>query len=88
MWRYDKTPWYDRDVTLKRGSRCVDYIAVIKGLKPHLEGYEAMDRDEKFNTYHIWNAADLNLENLFQENLFELDSHGRTKLELRISIHR
>ena len=30
--RHETFLWHDRDATFKRGSRCIDYIAVSEGL--------------------------------------------------------
>ena len=72
LWRYDKTPWNDVEVTCKRGIRHVDSIASNEGLTPHGEGYE-IDWDEIFNAGSRGDVVDLILEKFFREHFVDVD---------------
>ena len=88
LWCHDHTPWNVRDVTFKRGSRCIDTIAISDGLMICLEGHEVIDWDEKIKNDHRGHAIDLNLEDFFQESVSKSDCCNRTRLDPGRSSHR
>ena len=67
----------DRDATLKRGSRCADYVAASEGLIRFIEGFEAIEWYDKTSTDCRGHVVELNLENFFNGNLCELDQMSR-----------
>ena len=81
-------PWNDVDVTFKRGSRCIDSIAMNEGIMTFVEGFEFIDWDEKNSTDHRGRAIELNLEHLFNKNMRGLDAVTRSQLNPRRSSHK
>ena len=61
-WCHDHIPCNNRDIGFKRGSRCIDSIAISDGLMPFLVGHEVTYWNDKFKTDHRWHVIDLKLE--------------------------
>ena len=80
---WETASWNDRDVTIKRGSRHIHSIVVSEGLMPIIEGFEAIEWDDKMSADHRGHILELNLEKFFNENLCELDQVNRSKLDSR-----
>ena len=59
--RMVKVSWNDRDVTFKRGSRCIDSIAIREGLTPFIEGFEVIEWDDKISMDHRGHIVEVNL---------------------------
>ena len=81
-------PWNDRDVTFKRFSRCIESIAVSEGLMSFIDGFEVIEWDEKMSTDYSSHLVELNLENFFNENLYELYQENRSKLDSSRRSHK
>ena len=58
---HEGIPYDDIDVKFKRGSRCIDSIAVSEGIMPFVEGFEVIDWDENILKDHRGHAIELNL---------------------------
>ena len=58
----------------------IDSIAASEGLMPFIEGFEAIEFDEKTSSDHSGHVVKLNLENFYNENLNEINQSNRSKL--------
>ena len=85
---HERIPCNERDFIFKRGSRRIDSISVSEGLMTSVERCEVIDWDETFSTDHRVNVIELNLEQLFNENMHEIDAVTRSQLDLSRSIHK
>ena len=66
-YKYNKVLYNRTELTQKRGSKCIDSIAVTESLFNFVEGYQLLEVNKVLDIDHRSYIVNLNLEEYFQE---------------------
>ena len=80
--------WQYRDATYKRGTKCIDSIAVSDGLQAQIEGCKIIEWNKIIDTDHQGIMVDINIEQFFGREINDPDNIGYPALDSSRISHR